>query len=66
MTRRIDCDTCRATGVVECRYCDGEGTNKQGNTCNRCGGSGLDGCPNCDGRGSVEVEVDDEYASMGW
>lgn len=66
MIRRIDCDNCHTSGLVECTRCGGEGVDSKGNICNRCGGSGLDGCPVCKGKGYVEVEVDDQYANMGW
>lgn len=66
MIRRIDCDNCHSSGVVECRYCQGEGVDTEGKTCSNCGGAGADDCPVCNGRGFVEVEIDDEYANMGY
>lgn len=66
MIRRIDCDACNGSGIQECPRCYGEGENSDGTTCSYCGGLGDIACPHCHGSGTVEVEVNDEWAAMGW
>lgn len=66
MLRKIDCDVCNGSGIQECPRCCGDGTDPDGSHCCYCDGLGDIACPCCGGTGSVEVEVDDELASMGW
>lgn len=66
MVRRIDCEACNGSGIQECPRCCGDGKDDDGRTCHYCGGLGDIACPTCCGRGTVEVEVDDEWAAMGW
>ena len=53
------CDDCK--GTTKCRFCNGSGTNDDGQPCQacinnpgvcaRCGGSGMETCPDCKGTG---------------
>ena len=66
MKRWIDCEVCRTSGVQECTQCNGSGVATNGCRCNHCGGTGIDDCSRCGGTGHIEVEVNDEWVSMGW
>lgn len=59
MERRITCSKCRGGGTVECPRCNGEG-------CSWCMNAGIILCDKCGGSGTVEVDVNDEWADMGW
>ena len=66
MTRKIDCDKCRGIGTELCPKCNGKETDSNGRLCSHCGGAGISICRKCGGSGTIEVEVRDEDAKMGW
>ena len=66
MKRKIMCNKCRGGGAVECPRCNGEGHDDHGKKCTYCMGAGLIICDKCGGSGEVEVDVNDEWAAMGW
>ena len=66
MTRRIDCENCNGSGIQECPRCGGSGEASDGSRCTYCDGLGDIACAKCHGSGTIEVEVDDLWASMGW
>lgn len=66
MIRKIDCEDCRGIGTTLCPRCQGDEVDINGHKCAYCDGAGLTICHRCSGRGVIEVEVDDEYASMGY
>lgn len=67
MIRRIDCPKCNnGSGVLECPRCGGRGYVSCGEKCFYCDGAGIILCDKCGGTGSIEVEIDDELATMGW
>jgi hypothetical protein len=55
--RYVNCFPCRATGKVECSWCNGSGRIYQGNgrykACSTCSGRGKRVCRNCGGKGVV-------------
>lgn len=66
MTRRIECEACNASGLQECPRCGGNGKDSDGHECSYCDGLGDILCSRCGGAGTIEVEVNDEWAAMGW
>lgn len=66
MKRKTNCEKCRGGGTVECPKCSGEGKDIYGKGCSYCMGAGIIICSKCNGSGEVEVEVNDEWANMGW
>lgn len=66
MIRTIDCEACNGSGIQECSRCNGSGMDSDGTRCHYCDGLGDVACSHCGGSGRVEVEVDDEWAAMGW
>lgn len=66
MIRKIECENCHGVGTELCPKCNGNETDANGNPCSYCGGAGVSICRKCDGSGTIEVEVDDTWASMGW
>jgi hypothetical protein len=55
--RYVNCFPCRASGKVECSWCNGSGRIYQGNgrykACSTCSGTGKRVCRNCGGKGVV-------------
>ena len=66
MTRRIICDKCDGIGTMPCPVCDGRDVDEAGNPCAYCCGLGAVICDKCGGSGGLDVEVDDQWANMGW
>lgn len=66
MLRYIDCEECNSSGIKECPACGGTGENNDGERCYGCDGLGDIACSHCSGSGRVAVEINDEYAAMGW
>lgn len=66
MRRRINCENCRGGGSVECPRCNGEGQDNYGQDCRYCMGAGIVICDKCGGSGDLDVEINDDWANMGW
>lgn len=66
MIRKIECDKCHGIGTMTCPKCDGRDVDEKGKSCTYCDGLGAVICDKCDGSGSLEVEIDDEWAAMGY
>lgn len=66
MIRKIECENCRGIGTEICPKCNGNEKDYDGNTCSYCAGMGITICQKCGGNGYIEIEVNDEYANMGW
>lgn len=66
MIRRIECENCNGIGTELCPKCDGNERDSDGKICSHCAGAGISICMRCGGRGTIEVEVSDDYAAMGW
>ena len=66
MIRRIECDECGGNGTIACPECDGHDVDENGDTCPHCEGFGAIICEKCNGTGGIDVEIDDDWAAMGW
>ena len=67
MKRKIECNKCRGgSGTVLCPKCKGREKDSQGRKCSYCDGAGIVICSKCKGTGTIEVEVNDKWADMGW